>query len=164
MSERMKTTLIVIAAVIIGTGAFTYGALTAPRPAKSAPVASTTPQPVKVDLDQLLQTEQPTILGVLTTAYPKISTDYTIDQGKLFDQGEWYGTTLTYRGSDTMNRDTLRVLLQKKQGVWVLRTTPPEPLLSKVEFPEVPKTILDTINKPVSLPAGDTSPSVNAAG
>ena len=155
MNENMKTTLIIIAAIVISVGAFTYGALTANPKQTSDIVATPTPKQTKIDLLKQLQLEESTILGVLTTAYPKITTDYNIAEGKLYDKGEWYGTTLTYRGKENLSRDTLRVLMQKKQGLWVLRTTPPQILLSTVEFPDVPKSVLMQINQPVSLPAGN---------
>jgi len=159
MNDHQKRTLIIIASVVIGIGAFTYGALTAsPQQSDSKPTPSQTP--VKIDLGKELQTERPTIIEVLTTAYPKIKTSYIISEGQLYDKGEWYGTTLTYKGKDSLNRDTLRVLMQKKQGVWVLRTTPPQILLSTVEYPDVPKSVLVSINQPVSLPAGKDSPEV----
>lgn len=164
MNEPQQRTLITILAIIIGVSAFTYGALTA-NPSE-APTATPAPQssskPVKIDLKKLLQAERSTIIGVLTREYPAIFTDYSIGEGTLYGNGEWYGTVLTYRGSDTQNRDTLRILMQKKNNIWTLRTTPPAILLSTVEYPDVPKSILDSINQPVSLPAGnDNSPIIN---
>lgn len=158
MNERTKITLITIVAVMIGIAAFAYGALTA-TPARTDKSPSPTPTSVKkVDLDAQLKSERKTIIGVLTAAYPRIKTDYAIANGKLYEQGQWYGTTLTYHGKDTMNRDTLRVLMEKQHGVWTLLTKPPEPLLSANEFPDVPKSVLQAINQPVSLPGVDDSP------
>lgn len=150
MNSRLPTPLIVLIAIIIAVGSFTYGALTAPRQqtAKS-PLPSATP---KLQLPQLLAGEKPTINGILVAAYPKIATDYTIVNEQLYDQGQWYGAVLTYKGADTANRDSLRVLMQKKEGIWVLRTTPPQPILSALSYPDVPKSILQSINKPVALP------------
>ncbi len=168
MNKDMKLFLSILAAIFIAGGAFTYGALTAPQ-SQPAPTTTTTPQPsvstkpTASQLKEKLQSELPTILSVMTAAYPKIATDYTVNTGQLFDEGQWFGTTLTYRGSDSDNRDTLRVLLQKKNGVWTLRTTPPRLILSAKEFPDVPKSILQTINKPISLPAGSSnSPAISA--
>ncbi len=150
MNDNLKIPTIIAAIIVIAVASIAYGALTAaPQPTKR--VASQTPVISKVDLQKQLLSEQPTITSVLLAAYPKIATDYTVNVGKLFDQGEWFGTTLTYRGSDTANRDTLRVLMQKKQGLWVLRTTPPRPLLSIVDFSDAPKSVLDAINQPISL-------------
>jgi hypothetical protein len=157
MSDNLKVALIVIAVIVIGGGAFTYGALTAPKKA-TIPTVSIKPSPtVKVSLNKQLETEQPIIQTILTTKYPKITTDYAINQGKLYGDGNWYGTTLTYKGTDNDNRDTLRVLFQKQKGAWIIRTTPPQPLLSTVEYPDVPKSILQAINKPISLPASTST-------
>lgn len=168
MNKDMKLFLSILAAIFIAGGAFAYGALTAPQnqptPASTAtPTPSASTKPTASKLKEKLQSELPTIMSVMTAAYPKITTDYTVNTGQLFDEGQWFGTTLTYRGTDSDNRDTLRVLLQKKNGVWVLRTTPPRLILSAKEFPDVPKSILKTINKPISLPAGSgNSPAINA--
>lgn len=158
MNERLKLPLVIIVSIIIGACAFTYGALTA-HP-QSTGQKTEARVPVKLDLKKELHAEQPTIIEVLTTAYPKIATDYIIAEGKLYGEGEWYGTTLTYKGKDSLNRDTLRVLMQKKQGVWIVRTMPPQMLLSTVEYPDVPKSVLESINQPVSLPPGKSSPEV----
>ncbi len=168
MNRHLKTYLIVIASIIVGGGAFTYGALTAPKKPETIKTTAITSQkpipskkPEKIDLKKQLQTELPAITSALTAAYPQVSTDYTINPGNLYDKGQWFGTTLTYKGSDTDNRDTLRVLLQKKNNIWIVRTTPPQPLLSTAEFPDVPKSILQSINKPISLPAGaENSPVI----
>jgi hypothetical protein len=161
VDDKTKKYLIIAGAIVIAVAAFTYGALTPtqqtpPQPSATPPVAttpkSTPPKPTRQQLQQKLTDEMSVISGVLTAAYPKITTDYIISKGQLFDEGEWYGTTLSYRGSDTLNRDTLRVLMQKKNGVWILRTTPPQILLSTQKFPDVPREILQTVNQPVSLP------------
>ena len=169
MNKQLKVMLIVFLSVVVGVGAIAYGAATAPKkqsvqsPTQSlAPTPTATPA-AKIDLKAQLETEQSTITGVILATYPKIATDYTINPGQLFEEGQWYGATLTYKGSDTMNRDTLRILMQKKEGVWLLRTTPPEPLLSAKNYPDVPKKVLQAINKAISLPGTDTSPVVNAA-
>lgn len=151
MNRDLRIFLSIIAALFIAGGALAYGAATPTAPQASP---SSTPQPTlsKSQLEKRLESERSTIIGVLTAAYPKIEGDYTISKGQLFDKGQWYGTTLMYQGKDTLNRDTLRVLLQKKNGIWELRTAPPTIILSAVEYPDVPKSVLETINKPVSLP------------
>lgn len=165
MNKQLKVILIVFTSIIVGIGAIAYGAATAPKQqiTSRSPSPSPSTAPVaKPDLTAQLKAEQPTITGVILAAYPKIATDYVINQGQLFEEGQWYGTTLTYKGTDTMNRDTLRLLMQKKQGVWILRTTPPEPLLSAAKYPDAPKKVLQTINKAISLPGTDTSPTISA--
>lgn len=113
------------------------------------------------ELDKLLDTELATISDVLVAEYPQVQNLYTINRGQLYDQGQWYGTTLTYRGDDEDNRDTLRVLMQKKNNVWVIRTKPPQLLLSQPEYSDVPKVILQHINQPAELPGTLASPAIN---
>lgn len=164
MNKNMKVILITVTAIIVGAAAFTYGALTAPNRQSAMTTAQQPKQTpdVKIDLKKQLEQERTSIIAVLVAAYPKVKTDYAVAQGKLYDKGQWFGTTLTYKGKDDANRDTLRVLMEKKDGKWTLRTTPPQPLLSTVEYPDVPRSILTTINEPVSLPAGKGSPQLNA--
>ena len=162
MNRNLKVFLIVLASIFIAGASLTYGAMTAPGRQQPKPVATQSPKPTKAQLENKLVEELPVITRVLTTAYPKITTDYVIGKGQLFDQGQWFGTTLTYKGKDNDNRDTLRVLMQKKAGIWIMRSTPPRPLLSVKDFPDVPRSILKTINQPVSLPGTSNSPTIGA--
>lgn len=166
MNKDLKTFLIILGVIFVAGASIAYGALTAPKKQATLtvtvskptiPSASPTasPKPTADQLEKMRDTELPTIKTVITTAYPLVATDYIINKGALFDRGQWYGTTLSYHGKDMMNRDTLRVLLQKKDGVWTLRTKPPVPLLSVEAFPDVPKDILKAINQPISLPSTD---------
>lgn len=152
----MQNLIVILGTIIIGGGAFLYGALTAPQ-GDSQPTQSNTPTPSSTPVKKTFEQERETILAALATKYPDLTKDYTISKGKFYKDGALYGTTLTYKGSDTMNRDTLRVLMQKKDGVWILRTTPPEPLLSKQNYSDIPVEVLRDINKAVSLPGTDTS-------
>lgn len=158
MNKQLKIMLLILLSLLVTGLLLTYGALTAPN-------KSTPPQQQKTSEKQLrdrLTGEIQTITAVLLTAYPKINIDYTIGDSKLYGEGQWFGTTLTHTGADKDNRDTLRVLMQKKDGIWIIRSTPPEPLLSVKKYPDVPRDILIAINKPVSLPAGDNSPAITS--
>lgn len=163
MNKNLKTALVILAAIIIAGASLAYGALTAPKGNQNAIKPQPTKQVVLTEkqLEEKLLTELPAITTVLIAKYPLVATDYNVDQGKLYEQGKWYGTTLTYKGKDVDNRDTLRVLMQKKDGQWVLRTTPPRPLLYAKDFTDVPVKIIKAINKPVSLPGTDSSPTLS---
>ena len=153
------STVVVLAVVVIVGVIVSSPQQPTPTPAPQQQVDT---QPLTGrELDNLLQTEQPTLAEVLTAKFPTAVDLYTINQGQLFDRGQWYGTTLTYRGSDEDNRDTLRVLMQKKDGVWIVRTTPPQLLLSQKSYPDVPKAILQTINQPAELPGTTSSPAID---
>lgn len=126
-----------------------------------------TQQPTKeptltaLELQDLLVAELPAITLAFNQAFPTASEQYTIDQGRLYEQGQWYGTTLTYKGTDQANRDTLRVILQKKDGRWTVKTNPPQPLLNKQELSDVPVAIIQSLNQPAPLPGTETSPAIN---
>ncbi len=167
----MKTFAIIIAALFICGGSLALGALTAPqsqpqtqqtqRQTTPGPQSSQSPTPAPQPSTSPLESAQTTVTSLLVAAYPKAGTDYTIGSAKLDDSKKWFTAVLTYKGSDTMNRDTLRVLAQKKDGEWILRTTPPEIILSAKKYRDVPEEILKSVNKPVSLPGTDTSPAIN---
>ena len=96
-------------------------------------------------LNTLLKTELPVIKTALTVAYPNISA-YDIQTGQLYKTGEWYGTTLTYKGPDIFNSDTLRIVLNKTASGWVVVTNPPSVNLNKYDYPKIPLEILKSVN------------------
>lgn len=160
-----RTTYILIACTLVilgaavGIGAFISQPKPQPQPVSQQP-AKKEVLPTTEELDTQLTAELPAISSVLSAAYPTIASDYIINRGKLYHKGEWYGTTLTYKGTDIDNRDTLRVLMQKKDTVWTIRSTPPQPLLTSKAVGDVPKDILKDINQPAPLPGTETSPAI----
>lgn len=150
-----KTKILVITAVVfILIASFVYGALTAPRiPEKERAIpVSTSLKTEQQNKKPQLSTELPEITRLLIVSYPKIESDYTIADATLYEDGKWFGATLRYKGTDIANRDTLRVLMENKSGKWIVRTKPPVPLLSTKTYPDVPKSVLQDINKVVGLP------------
>lgn len=111
-------------------------------------------------LKKQLETENVRIQQAITDRYPLLTNLYTINEGKLYGRGEWYGTTLTYKGLDSDNRDTLRILLKKSSDKWSVASTPPTPLLSTQTFKETPSYILRDINQPAFLPGTASSPAI----
>lgn len=155
MNKNMQTFLIIIGCVVICGGSLALGALTAPQAPKAQPQAAQQSKPSespKKPKSNSLEKELPTITAVLTAAYPKSATDYTMSKSKLYEEGRLFGALLSYKGTDSMNRDTLRVLMEKKDGEWKLRTAPPEPILTSHKYKDVPVSVLKDLNKPVSLP------------
>ncbi len=150
MNPQLKTFLLILGAIFIAGGSLLYGALTAPKDTANPTPAQT--KTATTDTTNELNNQLPTITTVLTSAYPIATSDYTMIKPQFYEQGTWFGALLQYKGPDTANRDTLRVLMQKKNGVWILRTTPPEILLSSKKYADVPKSILKAINNPVGLP------------
>lgn len=96
-------------------------------------------------LETLLTADESSIQQVLIDKYPNIKL-YEIQKGKLYHWGEWYATTLLYIGNDYDNSDTLRVVLKKENSKWVIKTDPPQIILSKTRFTDIPSDILSDIN------------------
>lgn len=158
-----KTTLllsicVIIIFAVIGVG---FGISTLQEQPKKEPVVATEASlPSKETLRAQLASEQPLIDAALTTAFPNITALYTVERGALYHRGEWYGAILQYKGSDSLNRDTLRIVLQKKASHWQLRTSPPQPLVNKHDLPDAPLEMLDDINRPAPLAGTATSPAI----
>ena len=101
----------------------------------------------KEKLQSLYKSEQSKIMNMLTRQYPKIKTDYTIKNDKLYAYGQYFGATLVYNNQKSQNRDTLHVLLVKQGDSWQVATKPPTPIISSLDFPNVPKSVLSEINQ-----------------
>lgn len=109
-------------------------------------------------LDKLLDGELSNIKMSIETKYPKVKKLYAVQRGKLYKKGDWYGTTLVYKGNATganlFKTDTLRVILKKENNQWVVKTDPPSILLSKYVYPDIPIDILRNVNSFPSNPGG----------
>lgn len=109
-------------------------------------------------LAKLLDAEINGIKKEILQKYPKVSQLYDIQKGRLYKKGDWYGTTLVYKGSvqgaNLFKTDTLRVILKKENGTWALKTTPPTILITKSAHPDVPEDILRSVNSMSASPTG----------
>lgn len=76
-----------------------------------------------------------------------------IDRGKLYGNGEWYGTTIIENQTAEQQRlnysDVYRAVLNKRAGKWFFVGEKPELILSKEKYKDVPIEILIDINKMV---------------
>lgn len=97
-------------------------------------------------LAALLPSEMTATKSVITTAYAAIISQYTLGAGKLYGQGQWYGTTLAQNVSPSDRPDIYRVLLQKSSGTWKI-VAYPQISLSKYDYPQIPVDILRDLNK-----------------
>lgn len=96
-------------------------------------------------LAQLYESDKDTLSAIVSDANPKIAGLYVINQGRLYHHGEWFGTTLSYTGTQSLLRDTLRLVAKKENGTWKV-VTKPQITLSTVEYPDVPKSVLEAVN------------------
>ena len=103
-------------------------------------------------LDKKLQEEMGVIESAIASKYPSVYDDYTLAQGKLYKQGNWFGGLLKPKVSDIRDeRDPYRVVLQKKDDGWhVIRR--PEYVLTSSRYEEVPTDVLRAINSIVGEP------------
>lgn len=97
-------------------------------------------------LAALLNNELPQINRAILSKYPPISSTFKIQKGKLYENGNYYGTTLVNTGSDYFNNDTLRVILKKSGSQWVVVADPPAIYLNKFDYPNIPKAVLSDVN------------------
>lgn len=97
-------------------------------------------------LSDLLKGEKTVINTAITDSNPQLAKLYSINSGTLYHHGEWYGTTLSYIGTETLQRDTLRLVLKKDNGVWKVVTNPPQIVLSAKEYPSIPFNVLKAVN------------------
>ncbi len=97
-------------------------------------------------LASLLPSELPSIKQLISTQIPA-SSQYEVQPGKLYHLGEWYGTTLVYKGQDFFNADTLRLVAHKENNSWIIKTNPPNISLSRLVFTDIPSDILRSVNE-----------------
>lgn len=107
--------------------------------------------PVKLATN--LASERSSLLQVINPVLGPSAAAYTIDMGKLYLTGEWYGTTLKPKQAAEADDaglgyvDIYRLVAHKENGSWKVITKPPELFLSHVKYPDVPRDILIDINK-----------------
>ena len=70
--------------------------------------------------------------------------NYSLTTVKLYGHGDWAGAVLTPK--DQQKFDTLRTILQKKEGKWVVLVAPPKIVITKVAFPNIPAQYINDID------------------
>jgi hypothetical protein len=95
-------------------------------------------------LASMLAKERPAIESVINNAYPSQMKIYSIQGGKLYGNGQWYGARLV--PNDPRTYDTLRIILKKEGPTWQIVTKPPEIVISQPVYPQIPAYILSDLN------------------
>ena len=102
-------------------------------------------------LTSLLKTESPAVQKAILASVLGISPTYQLGAGKLYDNGEWYGTIIypskPFEFLSTNFVDIYRVVAHKDNGVWKVVTNPPELSLSAKKYTTIPRDILSDVNK-----------------
>lgn len=119
-------------------------------------------KPVKMNLTPLLSEEK--LNKLLENEYPLISIAiqginnsklYTTQKGSLLYDGTWYITGLKYVGDDYRNYDSLRVIVHKNKGKWVVIEPGPSLYFGYDNYDFIPKTVIDSVNS-LDLPEVDS--------
>jgi len=103
-------------------------------------------------LSKLLDKNQAALTSLILAKYPTIPSTYTLQEGKILGQGDWYGTALVYKGTNTDNRDTLHLIAHLVNGQWSL-VTEPNITLNKIDYPAIPEDVLKQTNLYFSEPS-----------
>jgi hypothetical protein len=83
---------------------------------------------------------------VITSTYPLTSTGFSINSGKLYLDGTWYGATLVQKAVEKNNGDVYRLVLHKVDGKWQVAATP-QLVLTIADNKTIPDTILRDLNR-----------------
>jgi hypothetical protein len=96
-------------------------------------------------LASLLKQELPAIQAVITAKYPIATSNFALNDGKLYGDGTWYGTTLVQHADVGNNGDVYRTVLHKVNNVWQFAATP-ELILGAPYHKDIPISILTDLN------------------
>jgi hypothetical protein len=86
---------------------------------------------------------------IISQKYSAIINGYTLGNGQLLGDGEWYATTLTTKVAPNDRGDYYRVLLKKDGNTWQIIAFP-QLALSRFDYPNVPVEILSDANRLLS--------------
>lgn len=96
-------------------------------------------------LVSLLSSEQDAVTKAIETTYAEHMQILQIKSGKLHGRGEWYSGLLVPKTPGEF--DIYRFILKKVGGQWKLQTTPPELIISRQDYPQIPLDILRDLNR-----------------
>lgn len=118
-----------------------------------------TPEEVQVNpdysaerLEDLLKNEENAALRILQSGVPDLTSgEYRIYDGRLYKQGQWYGTVITKNATDKQREqgyyDVFKVVLEKNDGEWALITKTPLLHIGQPDYPNIPLSVLTDINR-----------------
>lgn len=93
-------------------------------------------------LNQIYESQKPNIINALNAKYPTQMKNYSLQFGKLYEDGNWFGGYLV----PDNNTDKLQVILkQKGANIWEVAATP-NITISSPQYPEIPKVVIDGVN------------------
>ena len=102
-------------------------------------------------LEVLVERELPTINVAIRAAFPGQINRFSIEKGKLYDEGQWYTTTLIENPLHPSEEGDVYHLVVKKEGDDWKAVGKPTLVLTQSEFKDVPLTVLKEGNRQNSL-------------
>jgi hypothetical protein len=95
-------------------------------------------------LAEIKEKEQSKVVAALNQKYPTQMRDYVFSEGRVFGRGGWYFGVLTPKAPE--KQDALVVILQNKNGSWEVVTDPPNIVISKSVYPNIPEEVFNYIS------------------
>lgn len=94
--------------------------------------------------------EIPDAHQTIAEKYPKIISDYQIEDGAFYQFGDWYGTSLSLKNPDRgESPDTYGVILHKTDGEWQVAAAP-NLVFKYDDNPKIPRGVVDAVNRVVN--------------
>jgi hypothetical protein len=108
------------------------------------------PKYTDTKLASLLIQEKPALQKLMGTI-PGVGTSFKTNDGKLYQDGTWYGAIIYPNVSAETLRtsyvDVFHVVAHKESGNWKIITNPPDLALSTRTYLNIPRDILVDVNK-----------------
>ena len=103
--------------------------------------------------DSRLSTMLPEALPRAKTAfdqkYPKQANNFTLSSAKLYGKGDWLAAKLVPNNKALY--ETYSIVFKKNNNQWSIVTDPPEIIISKPVYPEIPDEILKDLSQPFKI-------------
>lgn len=104
-----------------------------------------TPELSESYIAQKLKEEEPLISTVLLKDFP-VASDYIVQSGKLFNDGDWYAGVLRQKNDLRAEADWYRFIAHKENNQWKIIYRPTL-VVTKNNFNSVPSNVIDGANK-----------------
>lgn len=92
-------------------------------------------------LDAIYATEKNNILSTLLSTYPNQMQNYTLEYGRVYVDGNWFGGYLVPKDGS----DKLQVVLRKSNNTWEIAAKP-NITISSAQYPDIPIEVTEAIN------------------
>lgn len=90
----------------------------------------------------LIKTEIEAINAIIVKRFPQLISKYTIHEGELQQQAEWYVTALTHKASTNDSpKDVYKIILKKVNGAWDVVNNP-QIVPTLYNMPGVPSDVI----------------------